>query len=169
MSRCAVDGCERRSRVRGYCTLHYQRIKRHGDPLVASRTRNNDSGSAEYRVWEGMWQRCTNPNSDNFSRYGGRGISVCERWRDYRNFLNDMGRRPTIDHQLERNDNSKNYDPRNCRWATRKEQQSNMRSNRYVELHGQRVTLSQASKTLEVPYTTLWHRLKRGESLETNK
>ncbi len=77
-----------------------------------------------YGSWQAMIQRCTNPNHDGWERYGGRGITVCGRWRDFRNFLADMGKRPkgaTID----RIDNDGNYEPGNCRWTTPKVQSAN--------------------------------------------
>ncbi|WP_143565689.1 hypothetical protein [Sinorhizobium fredii] len=79
----------------------------------------------EYRVWAGMHQRCNNPKSTRYAKYGGRGIMICERWNSFENFLADMGPRPTPDHSIDRRDNDGNYEPGNCRWATRSEQQQN--------------------------------------------
>lgn len=73
-----------------------------------------------------MIQRCTNPAATGFENYGGRGIAICERWRDYQNFLDDMGERPT-GLTLDRIDNDRNYEPGNCRWATWSEQMRNRR------------------------------------------
>jgi hypothetical protein len=90
-----------------------------------------------YSRWEGMIQRCTNPNAKGYSNYGGRGITVCERWRDFRNFLADMGE-PPDKLTLERIDNDGNYCPENCRWDTYKQQHNNKRTNlskRFPELH----------------------------------
>lgn len=78
----------------------------------------------EYGVWETMKSRCYNPNSISYGDYGGRGISVCDRWKkSFANFYADMGPRPTDNHSIERKDNNKNYDPSNCVWATSKEQE----------------------------------------------
>lgn len=75
-----------------------------------------------YRSWSMMKQRCNNPNYTHYSYYGGRGIKVCERWNDFRNFYEDMGARPSPQHSLDRIDNDGNYEPDNCRWATKLEQ-----------------------------------------------
>lgn len=80
--------------------------------------------SATYQTWHGMLQRCTNPNVSRYRRYGGRGIAVCDRWRIFGNFLEDMGERPH-GKTLDRIDNDGNYEPMNCRWATPKEQSAN--------------------------------------------
>jgi hypothetical protein len=94
------------------------------------------SGVPEHKVWEGIFQRCHNPNSRFFAYYGGRGITVSDDWRRFENFLVDMGRRPTPLHTLDRIDPNGNYCWENCRWATRREQQRNTRHNRLITFNG---------------------------------
>lgn len=89
-------------------------------------TKHDGCKRPEYTVWEGMIQRCTNPNAFGFERYGGRGIMVCDRWRDFGNFIADMGTRPSAEYSIERVDGNKSYEPGNCRWATKTEQQRNL-------------------------------------------
>ncbi|MDV3051840.1 hypothetical protein NLV77_000775 [Staphylococcus ureilyticus] len=90
--------------------------------------KHGKSNTPEYKVWKGMKERCSNVNSKSYKNYGGRGIKVCERWKNsFDNFISDMGERPTKKHQIDRIDNDKNYSPENCKWVTRSENTLNKR------------------------------------------
>jgi hypothetical protein len=95
--------------------------------------------SPEHIAWKGLIGRCENPRNPVFKYYGGRGITVCERWRkSFANFLVDMGRKPSMAHSIDRIDNDGNYEPGNCRWATQSEQTSNQQRQRGKK-HEQRI------------------------------
>jgi hypothetical protein len=112
----------------------------------------------EYDIWSAMIQRCTNPRHKKYHLYGQRGISVCNRWRDFLNFYTDMGPRPSPNLSLDRINNDGNYEPGNCRWTTSKVQANNSRKvtsgvARLAREHGMKVT-------------TVHNRLFRGWSLQ---
>lgn len=99
---------------------------------------HGETRTSEHGVWQAMITRCENPNVQGFENYGGRGIRVCDRWRnDFAAFLADMGRRPSPTHSIDRIDVNGNYEPSNCRWATKKEQARNKRNNRLITINGE--------------------------------
>jgi hypothetical protein len=121
--------------------------------------------SRTYRIWTNMVSRCTNPNFDSFKWYGGRGISVCDRWRKFQNFLDDMGVAPD-GKSIDRRETNGNYEPSNCRWATQTEQTNNTRRNRILTWNGRTYTQAQLAREVGVDQKLISERLKRGWTLE---
>lgn len=121
--------------------------------------------SPEYRSWASMISRCTSVGNSAYHNYGGRGITVCERWRNsFGLFLNDMGKRPSPKHSLDRfpNNETGGYEPGNCRWATRKQQSSNQRTNRWLEYNGRKMILADWVRELNVPLRKIQYYLSKG-------
>lgn len=116
--------------------------------------------SRTYITWRSMFARCYNPNNDNYQHYGGRGITVCDRWQTFENFLADMGERSPRT-SIERIDNDGNYEPGNCRYATQKEQCNNTRSSHYLTFNGKTQTISQWSDETMIKAGTIERRLNR--------
>lgn len=118
----------------------------------------------EYSAWYNAKRRCHYTANPSFKNYGGRGIGMCEEWRDdFAAFFRDLGPRPA-GRTLGRIDNDKGYEPGNCRWETRKQQQRNQRGNRYLECAGTRQTITEWADALGIPCGTLRYRLKRGQT-----
>lgn len=107
--------------------------------------------SPTYSSWVNMWIRCRYAYTQNYARYGGRGIGICERWKDFRLFLEDMGERPA-GHTLDRIDNDGDYTPENCRWATSREQGLNRSNHRMITWNGQTKPLIVWTRELDLPY-----------------
>lgn len=119
----------------------------------------------EYITWVHMNQRCHNPKNKDYKNYGGRGIKVCDLWREsFEAFLMMVGRRPTPKHTIERIDSNGNYEPDNVRWATRAEQNLNMRSNVKLTIDGETKTVSEWARDprVSVSQFTIYKRLERG-------
>lgn len=115
-------------------------------------------------IWNGMKRRCLNPSSKSYNRYGGRGITICDEWLDFNVFSKwalSNGYKDNL--SIDRIDNSKGYEPCNCRWITNKEQSNNRRSNILVEYKGKEITLMELSELANIPYTRLRDRYKRGD------
>jgi hypothetical protein len=118
-----------------------------------------NSYSREYGIWSGMRQRCTNPNAPNYNNYGARGITVCERWKKFSNFWQDMGPVPSPQHTLNRKDNNKGYFPENCEWAPPERQQNNRRNNVFIEAFGKRQTIAQWARAKGLSRDMIRHRI----------
>src|SRR6185295_17463636 len=112
-----------------------------------------------FRIWKAMRERCQSQRHKDYHHYGGRGITVCERWADFANFLADMGPHPPGT-TLDRTDNNGPYAPENCRWVTQKEQTRNTRRNIWIEFRGERLILQDWSTRLGIPFVTLQRRLR---------
>lgn len=127
----------------------------------------NGSPTPEYRSWVGMKHRCLNANSRGYINYGGRGISVCDRWvASFENFYADMGPKLLPQDTIDRIDNNGNYEPLNCRWASRKVQSSNRRTARKITYKGEKMTAPELSEKCGVPLPRLITRLRRGWTIE---
>lgn len=136
------------------------------DNTIEMRTTHGKHGTAEFNILQGIKQRCFNTNSDAYKHYGGRGITVCDRWlgKDgLEQFIADMGLRPSPQHTIDRKDNDKGYSPENCRWATAKEQANNTRRNTFIEFNGETKTLSDWATTYGIKGPTLCQRLYRSK------
>lgn len=125
------------------------------------------SRTPEYKIWVGIQQRCSNPNQDSYSDYGARGVSVCNRWKRFSAFFKDMGPRPSPGHTIDRIDVNGNYEPGNCRWATRSEQANNRQDTVFYEAFGRRLTCAQWAAEMNIGYSTLQMRLANGVKIET--
>lgn len=134
--------------------------KTHGHSFV------NGKATPEYNAWSSMKKRCLSPNSRNYASYGGRGITVCDRWSSsFEAFFADMGPRPS-GYSLDRIDNDGPYSPENCRWADKWQQASNRRDNHLVEINGAVMTVTDAARQVGANVETVRTRLSRGWSIE---
>ena len=118
--------------------------------------KNGEHQSPTYVSWDAMKQRCLNPNNPFYHNYGGRGITVCDSWLKFRPFLSDMGLRPSLDYSIDRYPNNYGaYEPGNCRWATRKQQNRNRRGNVMLEFNGEASSLTEWAERAGMSLSTL--------------
>lgn len=121
---------------------------------------NRPNREPEYSSWISMRRRCLEKGNNRYYRYGGRGITICKAWSVYETFLRDMGRKPHRSYSIERIDVDGNYEPRNCKWASRLEQGRNRKDT--VRFRG--VSLRKLCQDLSLPYAAAWCRLKNGHN-----
>lgn len=122
----------------------------------------NNKQSKEYRTWNHMIQRCSNPNFQYYKNYGGRGIKFCKHWLKFPNFLKDMGKSPGSGYSIDRIDNDGNYCKSNCRWTTRKEQGRNKRNNISVNYNGKKQLIIELAEQFCISYAVFRSRINRG-------
>lgn len=134
--------------------------------ISVMRSTHGQRKSTTYSTWSQMIDRCTNPKSGNWDNYGGRGITICNQWKDsFENFLKDMGERPegkTID----RKNNDGNYEPENCHWASATEQGNNRRTNKTITFNGKSQTFSEWGRELGIDKTLIRQRVLSGWPVE---
>lgn len=125
------------------------------------------TGSPEYKAWQSMRERCLKRTHHQYHNYGGRGIAVCERWKNsFLHFYQDMGKRPGPEYSLDRRENEGNYEPDNCRWVTQDVQSNNKRTNVRHVVEGFAKTIGELAREIDVPYATLAARLRYGMTIE---
>lgn len=129
--------------------------------LIRDRSVTHDlSQSPEYKIYQAIIQRCTNPKNKSYKDYGGRGILLCDRWRQgFENFISDVGRRPTKSHLLDRRNNNGHYEPGNVHWTSRIRQGRNKRNNVLITHDEKNLPMSEWAEIKGIPYGTLWARL----------
>lgn len=122
----------------------------HKETLTENNTVHGMSNIPEYDIWKSIIQRCTNSNNSSYADYGGRGITVCDRWlNSFEAFYEDMGSRPSPEYSIDRRENDGNYEKNNCHWTTRVEQANNRRNNVFYEYRGNKYTIPQLAKLPE--------------------
>lgn len=164
---CGNAAIARTDHLRSELTQSCGCLKR--ERTLAAKSTHSKSQTREYKIWNAMRTRCTNPRQATYALYGGRGIKVCERWAKrgcFENFIADMGPAPSNTHSLDRIDSDGDYTPENCRWATPAEQANNTRSTLHLTHDGRSLTITAWAKELGVPKGTLHQRLHRGWSVE---
>ncbi len=143
------------------CGCRQALVENPNDPseLVSASFKHGLKGTSVYSSWNAMITRCTNPNRKNWKDYGGRGITVCESWRDFENFYNDMGDPPLSDYSLERVNNNLGYFKENVVWSDRHKQSRNKRSTRYIVFNGERRSLVEWSEIKGISAKTIAARI----------
>lgn len=128
--------------------------------MVLKNTKHGMIYTSEYNSWQSMKKRCSVKSHKSFKLYGGRGIRVCNKWESsFISFINDMGMKPSKNYSLDRIDNNKGYFKENCRWATKKQQCQNTRTNRNIEYKGETKCVSEWARILDMSYAKLYYRL----------
>lgn len=136
--------------------------------IVSQRNRTHGkSDTVEWKTWQAMRKRCTNPLHPHYPSYGGRGIRVCDAWiNSFETFLKDMGHKPSPEYSLDRLNNEGHYEPANCAWRTSRQQQNNRRTTVQLTHQGQTMSLAYWAERTGIKHTILYRRIREGWSVE---
>ncbi|MET3998844.1 hypothetical protein [Marinobacterium sp. MBR-109] len=163
MKICRVDGCGQAVRCKELCSIHYSRMQRNGTTEKLkprgnkrpgkdhNRFKHGMAGTSTYKSWLAMKKRCLNPDCKDYPNWGGRGITICNEWMDFNNFLRDMGEKPK-GMTLERVNNDDDYKPGNCIWASRTAQS---RNRRYTKMSAEQAAELKADREAGMTYPVL--------------
>lgn len=163
---CGTEAIRQASSLRAGTSAGCTRCADHsGRRKYANRSRENGRHTREYKAYRGMLERCYDARSSEYRRYGGRGIGVCDAWRDsFDVFVRDAGLCPGAGYSIDRIDNERGYEPGNVRWATAKEQARNTRRNRVLEVDGRAQCVAAWAEELGVAPQMIFKRLAMGWS-----
>ncbi len=143
------------------CGCWYKEISQKGRCFTHGHTSRKNGATPEYMAWKNMHRRCDTPTNVAFDRYGGRGIKVCESWKDFSVFMADVGPRPSRTYSLHRINNDLGYNPSNVKWASKVEQDNNKGSNVMIEHEGKIQSLALWSREMGLKPQTIIGRIKR--------
>lgn len=168
---CSIDNCGGISYGKGLCQKHYRRFQLYGNTHTVNKPgpkpgcnniiTHGKSNARIYTIWKAMRSRCTNLNDRRYPDYGGRGITLCERWKDFTNFNKDMSPSYADNLTIDRIDNNQGYSKENCKWSSYKEQCNNKRNNRVIVYKGKAFTLTQLAEEVNIDRACLGDRLTK--------
>lgn len=170
---CKVENCCKPVKATMLCSMHWARLKIHGDVNAQTRDWHGMNRSPEHVAWKAMKQRCYYVPNKEYKNYGGRGIKVCDEWlNSFSMFFAYIGKKPTPAHSLDRIDTNGNYEPGNVKWSTSIEQMNNTSRNIYITYLGETKSLANWARALGINRGTLYSRYSRGmppQSMFTKK
>lgn len=170
---CSVEGCDTpigRHGAKGFCPKHYTRYRKFGSPSGKAQRYAYSAFCNEHKptyiIWKGIRGRCYCKSNKSYGRYGERGIKMCDRWYNspngFKNFIEDMGDRPSSEHSIERIDVDGDYSPENCKWVTNIVQANNKRNSAKYTYEGETKTITEWGREYGININTIHHRWDRG-------
>lgn len=160
---CTVKKCDNLQLAKGYCSNHYVKNRKYGDPNGSDDRWHGMEKTSEYRSWIEMKRRCLDPKRPGYKYYGAKGVTIYPPWiASFKEFFDYMGVKPTTEHSLDRIKSEGNYEPGNVKWSTALEQQNNRRNHTKLTINGITKNISQWRREYAIPDSTFHNRLRRG-------